>query len=233
MPIIGELLLVAGSKFIHLVRIMVPPRTKFSTRRDIFKPMVQLRPLFAYPSGPHSIDQDTLTIGIIYLIVDSLNYNFRTTHTGRLRLGAQSLSTAKPLGRATTPTPTSAKVSLVVIRITLCLTRDYQLISSLKGPDAMPLYDFRCPEGDVFEAFYPIHDKPGSVACPNCGQEATGTIPAIGPSQAKSARMQAIDATKATAEQPGVVNSVTGTRTAKRRATATTHNPLHQKLPRP
>ena len=123
--------------------------------------------------------------------------------------------------------------NLVVIQITLCLARIIRHSSSLKGSGAMPLYDFRCPEGDVFEAFYPMHDKPGSIACPNCGQQATGTIPAIGPSQAKSARMRAIDATKATAEQPEVVNSVTGTRTSKRRATATTHNPLHQKLPRP
>src|SRR5699024_12629275 len=98
------------------------------------------------------------------------------------------------LARMGEPAFVGIQSNLVVIHITLCLARIIRHSSSLKGSGAMPLYDFRCPEGDGFEAFYPMHDKPGSIPCPNCGQQATGTIPAIGPSQAKSARMRAIDA---------------------------------------
>lgn len=97
----------------------------------------------------------------------------------------------------------------------------------------MPLYDFRCPEGDVFEAFFAMQEKPESVSCPQCGQGAVSLMPAIGPSHGKSAQMQVLDATKATADQPEVVNSLSGTHAAKRQPTAITTNPLHQKLPKP
>lgn len=97
----------------------------------------------------------------------------------------------------------------------------------------MPLYDYRCPDGDVFEAFFSMHDKPDTVACPDCGQDAVSQMPAIGPSKINSAQMRIIDATKASAEAPQVVNSVTGARTGKRSSTPVTRNPLHNKLPRP
>ncbi|HIY85876.1 MAG TPA: hypothetical protein H9822_05460 [Candidatus Yaniella excrementavium] len=58
-------------------------------------------------------------------------------------------------------------------------------------------------------------------------------IPAVGPSQGKTAQMRLLDATKATADRPEVVNSIAGTRTAKRQSTAMTTNPLHRKLPKP
>lgn len=97
----------------------------------------------------------------------------------------------------------------------------------------MPLYDFRCPEGDVFEAFFTMQDKPGTIDCPNCGQDAISLMPAIGPSQIHSASTRILDATKATAEKPQVVNSVRGSRTTSRQPTPISHNPLHQQLPRP
>lgn len=97
----------------------------------------------------------------------------------------------------------------------------------------MPLYDFRCPEGDVFEAFFAMDAKPDTVSCPRCGQAAASRIPAIGPSQANSAQMRILDATKATADQPSVVNTASGAPTSKRQPTAISNNPLHQKLPRP
>jgi len=97
----------------------------------------------------------------------------------------------------------------------------------------MPLYDYRCPEGDVVEKFFSMHDKPDTVSCPQCGQTAASLIPAVGPSQMNSRAMRTLDATKATADTPQVVNAVSGTRTGKYRPTAVTQNPLHQKLPRP
>lgn len=97
----------------------------------------------------------------------------------------------------------------------------------------MPLYDFRCPNGDVFEAFFTMQEKPDTTQCPQCGQNAASTMPAIGPSQTNSAQMRVLDATKQTAEQPRVVQSPSGTRTTKRQPTAISRNPLHQNLPRP
>ena len=97
----------------------------------------------------------------------------------------------------------------------------------------MPLYDFRCREGDVFEAFFTMQEKPDTIACPQCGKEAASLMPAVGLSRGNSAQMRILDATKATADQPEVVNSISGTRTVKRQPTPVTTNPLHQKLPKP
>ena len=97
----------------------------------------------------------------------------------------------------------------------------------------MPLYDYRCPEGDTFEAFFSMQDKPSSISCPQCGQAATSLMPAVGPSKLNSTQMRMLDATKATAETPQVVNSPSGTRTSAHQPTAFSNNPLHQKLPRP
>ncbi|HEY4557976.1 MAG TPA: zinc ribbon domain-containing protein [Enteractinococcus sp.] len=97
----------------------------------------------------------------------------------------------------------------------------------------MPLYDYRCSNGEVFEAFYTMREKPDTMPCPHCGQPATSVPPAIGPSKLNSTQMRMIDATKETAETPQVVNSISGSRTAKRQPTRYTTHPLHQKLPRP
>ncbi|GAA4117298.1 FmdB family zinc ribbon protein [Enteractinococcus coprophilus] len=97
----------------------------------------------------------------------------------------------------------------------------------------MPLYDYRCPEGDIFEAFFSMHDKPDTATCPSCGQSASSLMPAIGPSKLNSAQMRLLDATRATAETPEVVHSISGARSKKRPSTPVTRNPLHQKLPRP
>ena len=97
----------------------------------------------------------------------------------------------------------------------------------------MPLYDYRCPEGEVFEAFFLMHDKPDTVSCPRCGQSASSVLPAIGPSKNNSAQVRMLDATNATAETPQIVHSVAGKRTAKHQPTPNSTNPLHQKLPRP
>ena len=97
----------------------------------------------------------------------------------------------------------------------------------------MPLYDYRCPNGDVFEAFFSMDDKPDAVLCPSCGQSAGSLMPAIGPSRLNSTQMRVLDATQASAETPEVVHAISGARTTKRPSTPVTRNPLHQKLPRP
>lgn len=97
----------------------------------------------------------------------------------------------------------------------------------------MPLYDYRCPEGNIVEAFFSMQEKPDAIACPQCGEDAVSLMPAIGPSRMNSAQMRVLDATKATAETPQVVSSISGTRTTQRKPTPITRHPLHQKLPRP
>ncbi|MBL7958657.1 zinc ribbon domain-containing protein [bacterium] len=39
----------------------------------------------------------------------------------------------------------------------------------------MPTYDFKCPEGHVFEEFQRINDEP-STACPTCGKPSSRMI---------------------------------------------------------
>lgn len=97
----------------------------------------------------------------------------------------------------------------------------------------MPLYDYRCPSGDMSEVFFAMHEKPDTIPCPQCDQTATSVLPTIGLSKIHSAQMRILDATQATAETPQVVQSVTGTRTAGQRPTPVSRDPLHQKLPRP
>src|SRR5699024_373305 len=106
-------------------------------------------------------------------------------------------------------------------------------MSSARGKYSMPLYDYKCPQGDVFEAFFTMLDKPDTLDCPHCGQNASSVLPAIGPSKLNSDQMRVLDATNATADTPQVVNSVTGSRTTTQQSTTYSTNPLHHKLPRP
>src|SRR5690625_7855716 len=112
-----------------------------------------------------------------------------------------------------------------------CSTCQAHVVHERKS--SMPLYDYRCPSGDVVEKFFPMNEKPYSTNCPQCGQVATSVLPAIGPSKLNSPQMRALDATQATAASPNVVRSVTGTRTAGHQATQDTTNPQHQQLARP
>lgn len=94
----------------------------------------------------------------------------------------------------------------------------------------MPLYDFRCPEGTVFESAFPMAMVPDSMPCPGCQQQARRQMSPPRLSIAGSAEFRLIDSTKRSAHEPEVVTGRTG---AARQATRYTHNPLHQKLPRP
>jgi len=39
----------------------------------------------------------------------------------------------------------------------------------------MPTYDYRCPDGHVFEEFQSMKEEPGAV-CPQCGKDAIRLI---------------------------------------------------------
>lgn len=94
----------------------------------------------------------------------------------------------------------------------------------------MPLYDFRCPEGTVFESEYSMLAVPDSMACPDCQQVARRQMSSPRLSIANSSEYKLIDSTKRSAHEPQVVTGRTG---ASKKATRYTSNPLHQKLPRP
>lgn len=95
----------------------------------------------------------------------------------------------------------------------------------------MPLYEFRCPEGTTFEATYSMADVPGQLSCPACGGMARRRISAPRLSIAGTAAYALVEATKRSAHSPAVVASPGPSNSGK--AQRYTHNPLHQKLPRP
>lgn len=96
----------------------------------------------------------------------------------------------------------------------------------------MPLYEFRCPEGNTFEATFTMSQAPQLLECPQCGQESRRRITAPKLSISNSAEFKLIDSTKRSAHEPEVVSNRLPS-TGESSATRYTHNPLHQKLPRP
>ena len=96
----------------------------------------------------------------------------------------------------------------------------------------MPLYEFRCPEGTQFEASFSMSRAPQVLECPACGQESRRRISAPKLSISGSAEFKLIDSTKRSAHEPEVVSSRLPA-SGKAQSSRYTHNPLHQKLPRP
>ncbi len=96
----------------------------------------------------------------------------------------------------------------------------------------MPLYEFRCPQGEQFEASFPMSEAPEVLDCPDCGQSSRRRISAAKLSIAGSAEFKLIDSTKRSAHEPEVVSSRLASK-SQSPPTRYTHNPLHQKLPRP
>lgn len=75
---------------------------------------------------------------------------------------------------------------------------------------------------------HPMHSRPDAVECPDCGGPARRMMaaPNLG---VRGAAMALQDATRATADRPGVVTAPPAA--ASRRPVST--NPLHRTLPRP
>ncbi|WP_165593324.1 zinc ribbon domain-containing protein [Mycobacterium lehmannii] len=93
----------------------------------------------------------------------------------------------------------------------------------------MVLYRFRCESGcGITEQAFSMHGCPDVVDCPRCAGRALKmmSMPHVGRSDIA---MKLQDATRASADRPGVVTAPPPT--ARRRPTTT--NPLHRKLPRP
>lgn len=98
----------------------------------------------------------------------------------------------------------------------------------------MALYEFACtgPGCAPVESFYPMGAAPDSIECPECGGRAERCISTPRLSIAGSVAFKLIDATKQTAHEPRVVSGPIPP-SGRKRATPTTTNPLHRKLPRP
>ncbi|MDQ0094837.1 FmdB family zinc ribbon protein [Paeniglutamicibacter psychrophenolicus] len=96
----------------------------------------------------------------------------------------------------------------------------------------MPLYEFRCPEGTQFEASFSMSQAPQVLDCPACGQASRRRISAPKLSLSGSAEFKLIDSTKRSAHEPEVVSNRLPAG-GKASGSRYTHNPLHQKLPRP
>ncbi|MEZ0340634.1 FmdB family zinc ribbon protein [Mycobacterium sp. pV006] len=93
----------------------------------------------------------------------------------------------------------------------------------------MVLYTYRCDSGcGVTAQMHPMRDRPDVVDCPTCSGLARRTMSA--PHLGRSGTAMALhDATRASADQPGVVNAPPSSTRRQR----TTVNPLHRTLPRP
>jgi putative FmdB family regulatory protein len=92
------------------------------------------------------------------------------------------------------------------------------------------LYVFRCETGcGTTQQMHSMHSRPDVVECPDCGGSARRMIAAPHLSSADGTAMALHDATRATADRPGVVSAPESV-TRRRPVSA---NPLHRKLPRP
>lgn len=95
----------------------------------------------------------------------------------------------------------------------------------------MATYQYRCPDGTLFEASHPIGEAPDAPPCPDCGQPSRRVISAPHLSKAGSPAFRLIDSTTRSAAEPEIVNSrIPG---SPRRVQPYSSNPLHRKLPRP
>lgn len=97
----------------------------------------------------------------------------------------------------------------------------------------MPLYEFRCPQGTVVEASYSMAAVPDTVDCPECGTPAARRITSVRLSRAGSSAYRLIESTQRSASEPEVVSALPAAGRPAREGPRYTHNPLHQKLPRP
>lgn len=95
----------------------------------------------------------------------------------------------------------------------------------------MPLYEFRCPDGDTTEAQYLMAEVPDAIDCPTCGHRAGRRTSSPRLSRAGSSAYRLIESTSRSAHEPEVVSSLpTSGRPVRQQYTS---NPLHTKLPRP
>ncbi len=95
----------------------------------------------------------------------------------------------------------------------------------------MPSYSYRCSEGCVFDALYPMSEVPDEIACRRCGAVARRGITAPHLSAAGGSAFRLMDRAAKSAHEPQLVDRLPARAPGARQAV--THNPLHAKLPKP
>lgn len=94
----------------------------------------------------------------------------------------------------------------------------------------MPTYVHRCPACGEFELVRPMAESDRAAHCPVCGAAAARLFGAPGLNALDPGLRRALDTSAASADAPHVVGAVPG---RHRRATRTTRDPRHARLPRP
>ncbi|EMY34902.1 regulatory protein [Arthrobacter crystallopoietes BAB-32] len=94
----------------------------------------------------------------------------------------------------------------------------------------MTLYEYRCAQCDAVELNFAMGHAPQSADCPVCGLKVRRVFSSPRLSVAGSNAYKLVDSTARSAHEPEVVARLPQRKTAAQRYT---HNPLHQKLPRP
>ena len=94
----------------------------------------------------------------------------------------------------------------------------------------MPTYAHRCPVCGEFEQVRPMAESDLAARCPDCGSGAPPGVGAPGRTTRVTGLRRALDASTRSADAPHVVGAVPG---RHRRATRTTRDPRHARLPRP
>ncbi|TFB91656.1 FmdB family zinc ribbon protein [Cryobacterium sp. HLT2-28] len=96
----------------------------------------------------------------------------------------------------------------------------------------MPIYEYRCAEGQEFEVILPMGLAPDLLSCPTCQGTAKRRMSAPTLSLAGTSAYKLIDSANRSAHEPTVVDSrIPGVRAGTPQLITT--NPLHRKLPRP
>ena len=94
----------------------------------------------------------------------------------------------------------------------------------------MPTYAFRCAACGDFDAVFPMASVPRQPDCQACGGAARRIFSAPHLGVGSTTATKLLDATKRTAGEPAVVDSLPVRQTSPR---PVSRNPLHAKLPRP
>jgi putative FmdB family regulatory protein len=94
----------------------------------------------------------------------------------------------------------------------------------------LPTYGYRCPRCGGFDLVRPMSEAGAAATCPDCGETARRVFGAPALRALDPGVRRALDAGARSADAPQVVSSVPG---RSRRATPTTTDPRHARLPRP
>ncbi|MGE3287677.1 MAG: FmdB family zinc ribbon protein [Pseudonocardia sp.] len=94
----------------------------------------------------------------------------------------------------------------------------------------MPTYGYDCARCGTFDLIRPMAQAGDAALCPVCGASGRRIWAAPALRSGDPALRRALDASAASADAPPVVDRVPG---RSRRATRTTTDPRHLRLPRP